>query len=166
MPELQTFFSSGSLVDGVLKWERLPQSMCVLRGMTSRPIRIWRSRIASRIRRLAGIADVYVPHDIDYPSLRIAFNRTRAGELRLTEKEVVSNIITALTSSQVIAPSLWIDPNSGNNYFLTVMYKDGQIKSIDDLKAIPLHRTDVRIEENFTLAAAKSMNKPDCGLLS
>jgi len=61
----------------------------------------------------------------------------------LTEKEVVSNIITALTSNQMIAPSIWIDPKSGNNYFLTVMYKDGQIKSIDDLKAIPLHGTSV-----------------------
>jgi multidrug efflux pump subunit AcrB len=39
----------------------------------------------------------------------------------------------------MIAPSIWIDPNSGNNYFLTVMYKEDQVKSIDDLKAIPLH---------------------------
>lgn len=47
------------------------------------------------------------------------------GELGLTEKEVVSDIITALTSNQLIAPSIWIDPNSGNNYFLTAMYKAG-----------------------------------------
>jgi multidrug efflux pump subunit AcrB len=39
----------------------------------------------------------------------------------------------------MIAPSIWIDPKSGNNYFLTVMYKEGQVQSIEDLKAIPLH---------------------------
>jgi multidrug efflux pump subunit AcrB len=96
-------------------------------------------KIASRIRGVHGVADVYIPQDVDYPSLRIAIDRTRASELGLTEKEVVSNIITALTSNQMIAPSIWIDPNSGNNYFLTVMYKEGQVKSLDDLKAIPLH---------------------------
>jgi multidrug efflux pump subunit AcrB len=67
----------------------------------------------------------------------------RASELGLTEKEVVSNLITALTSNQMIAPSIWIDPKSGNNYFLTVMYKEDQIKSLEDLKAIPLHGTNV-----------------------
>ena len=86
---------------------------------------------------------MYIPQDLDYPSLRITVDRTRASELGLTEKETVSNIITALTSNQMIAPSIWIDPNSGNNYFLTVMYKEGQIKSLDDLKAIPLHGTHI-----------------------
>src|SRR5580704_7357876 len=38
-------------------------------------------------------------------------DRNQAGELGLTEKEVVSNLITALTSNQMIAPSIWIDPN-------------------------------------------------------
>ncbi len=100
-------------------------------------------KIAAQIRRIHGVADVYIPQDIDYPSLRLTIDRTRASELGLTEKEVVSNVITALTSNQMIAPSIWIDPKSGNNYFLTVMYKEGQVKSIDDLKAIPLHGANI-----------------------
>ncbi len=75
--------------------------------------------------------------------MRLTIDRIRASELGLTEKEVVSNVITALTSNQMIAPSIWIDPKSGNNYFLTVMYKEGQVKSIDDLKASPLHGVNI-----------------------
>ena len=143
MPELQTFFGSGSLVDGVLNMGApAPIDVRVAGNDITADYNTAQS-IASRIRKISGIADVYVPQDIDYPSLRIAIDRTRAGELGLTEKEVVSNMITALTSNQMIAPSIWIDPNSGNNYFLTVMYKDGQIKSLDDLKAIPLHGANV-----------------------
>src|SRR5580698_10064299 len=143
MPELQTFFSSGSLVDGVLNMGApAPIDVRVAGNDMTADYNIAQS-IASRIRKINGIADVYVPQDIDYPSLRIAIDRNRAGELGLTEKEVVSNLITALTSNQMIAPSIWIDPNSGNNYFLTVMYKDGEIKSLDDLKAIPLHGSNV-----------------------
>jgi multidrug efflux pump subunit AcrB len=110
-------------------------------------------RIAAQIRGIHGVADVYIPQDIDYPSLRLTVDRTRASELGLTEKEVVSNVITALTSNQMIAPSIWIDPKSGNNYFLTVMYKEGQVKSIDDLKAIPLHAANINQPTRLDMVA-------------
>jgi multidrug efflux pump subunit AcrB len=38
----------------------------------------------------------------------------------------------------MIAPSYWVDPKSGNDYMLTVQYPEGQIRSISDLRAIPL----------------------------
>ncbi len=143
MPELQTFFSSGSLVDGVLNMGApAPIDIRVAGNDMTADYDIAQS-IAAHVRGVRGVADVYIPQDIDYPSLRISVDRTRADELGLSEKEVVSNIITALTSNQMIAPSIWIDPKSGNNYFLTVMYKEGQIKSIEDLKAIPLHGTNI-----------------------
>jgi multidrug efflux pump subunit AcrB len=139
LPELQTFYSSGSLVDGVLNMGApAPIDVRVAGNDVNADYKL-AQEIADKIRRVKGAADVYVPQDLDYPSLRITVDRTRASELGLTEKETVSNIITALTSNQMIAPSIWIDPNSGNNYFLTVMYKEGQIKSLVDLKAIPLH---------------------------
>ena len=46
----------------------------------------------------------------------------RAAQLGLNQKEVVDNVITALTSNQMIAPSFWIDPKTGNDYMLTVQY--------------------------------------------
>ena len=143
LPELQTFYSSGSLVDGVVNMGApAPIDVRVAGNDMTTDYNV-AQQIATRIRGVRGVADVYIPQDIDYPSLRIGIDRTRARELGLTEKEVVSNIITALTSNQMIAPSIWIDPNSGNNYFLTVMYREGQVKSLDDLKAIPLHGTNI-----------------------
>ena len=143
MPELQTFFSSGSLVDGVLNMGApAPIDIRVVGNDMTIDYNTAQA-IAARVRHIGGVADVYIPQDIDYPSLRIAVDRTRADELGLTEKEIVSNVITALTSNQMIAPSVWIDPKSGNNYFLTVQYKEGQIRSIEDLKAIPLHGINI-----------------------
>jgi multidrug efflux pump subunit AcrB len=143
MPELQTFFSSGSLVDGVINMGAPAPIDVRVAGNDINADYATAQSIANKIRSVRGVADVYIPQDIDYPSLRISIDRTRASELGLTEKEVVSNVITALTSNQMIAPSIWIDPKSGNNYFLTVMYKEGQVKSIEDLKAIPLHGANI-----------------------
>jgi multidrug efflux pump subunit AcrB len=143
MPELQAFFSTGSLVDGVLNMGSPVPIDVRITGTDMTGDYEFAQKIAAQIRRVHGVADVFIPQDIDYPSLRLTIDRTRASELGLTEKEVVSNVITALTSNQMIAPSIWIDPKSGNNYFLTVMYNEGQIKSIDDLKAIPLHGANI-----------------------
>lgn len=143
MPEVQTFFSSGSLVDGVLNMGAPAPIDIRVAGNDMTADYDTAQSIAEQVRKISGVADVYIPQDIDYPSLRIAVDRTRADELGLTEKEIVSNIITALTSNQMIAPSVWIDPKSGNNYFLTVQYKEGQVKSLEDLKAIPLHGTNI-----------------------
>ena len=86
---------------------------------------IWRARFA----RFPGVSDVFIPQDIDYPALQLDIDRTRAGELGLTQKEVVDNVITALTSNSMIAPSYWIDPKTGNDYMLTVQYPETQIKT-------------------------------------
>jgi multidrug efflux pump subunit AcrB len=139
MPELQTFFSSGSLVDGVLNMGAPAPIDIRVTGNDIAADHATAEKIASDVRRVPNVAGVYIPQDLDYPSLRISIDRMRASELGLTEKEVVSNVITALTSNQMIAPSIWIDPKSGNNYFLTVMYREDQVQSIDDLRAIPLH---------------------------
>jgi len=143
MPELVPFFSSGSLVDSVLNMgSPAPIDVQVNGTDLEGDYRIAQA-LAARFRQVRGVADVYVPQDLDYPSLRLNIDRTRASEMGLTEKEVVSNVITALTSNQMIAPSIWIDPKNGNNYFLTVQYNENQIKTIDDLRAIPLHSSNV-----------------------
>ena len=72
------------------------------------------------------------------PALRLDIDRTRASELGLNQHEVVDNVITALTSNGMIAPSYWIDPKTGNDYMLTVQYPENQIASLSDLSAIPL----------------------------
>jgi multidrug efflux pump subunit AcrB len=56
----------------------------------------------------------------------------------LDQREVVDNVITALTSNGMIAPSFWIDPKTGNDYMLTVQYPERQVKTLGDLRAIPL----------------------------
>jgi multidrug efflux pump subunit AcrB len=39
----------------------------------------------------------------------------------------------------MIAPSYWIDPKSGNDYMLTVQYPERQVRTLSDLRSIPLH---------------------------
>jgi len=138
MPELATFFSSGSLVDAVLNMGMQAPIDVQIAGTDQKAGYRTALEMMSKIRRIPDVADVYIPQDIDNPALKLDIDRVHAGELGLTEKEVVGNVITALTSNQMIAPNIWIDPRNNNNYFLNVQYPEGLLRSLADLRAIPL----------------------------
>jgi multidrug efflux pump subunit AcrB len=139
MPELTPFFSTGSLVDAVVSMGAPAPIDIQIVGANLDSDNTVAQEIAGKLRQSAAIADVFMPQDLDYPSLRVDVDRLHAAKLGLTEKEVLTNLITSLDSNQMIAPNLWIDPRNGNNYFLTVQYPETQIRSIQDLRAIPLH---------------------------
>jgi multidrug efflux pump subunit AcrB len=139
MPEITPFFSTGSLVDAVVSMGAPAPIDVQVAGANFDTDNEVVQDIAGKLRLSPAIADVFMPQDLDYPSLRVDVDRLHAAKLGLSEREVLTNIITALTSNQMIAPNLWIDPRNGNNYFLTVQYPEAQIRSIQDLRSIPLH---------------------------
>ena len=89
------------------------------------------------------MSNVYIPQSIDYPGLALNIDRESASLVGLSAKDVVDDVITALTSDGMIAPSYWIDPDSGNNYMVTVQYANRWINnmSMEDLENIPLRGT-------------------------
>ncbi len=144
LPELTTYFQSGGIVDAVLN-QGLPAPIDVqVSGSNLEAAYQTATQLAGQIRKTRGVSEVYVPQDIDYPSLHLDVDRMRAGELGLSQKEVVDNVITALTSNGMIAPSYWIDPKTGNDYMLTVQYPEENIQSLSDVRGIPLRSQDAK----------------------
>lgn len=139
MPHIVTYFQSGGLVDAVLNMG-LPAPIDVqVSGSNLKANFDIAKKLAAQIREIAGVSDVYIPQDLDAPAFRLAVDRTRAGQFGLSQREIVSNVITALVSNQMIAPSYWVDPKNGNDYMLTVQYPENEVRSMVDLRSIPLH---------------------------
>lgn len=158
-PHLSTYFQSGGLVDAVLNLG-LPAPIDVqVSGSNMTATHAIATRLAAEIRRIPEVSQTYIPQDIDYPAIKLDIDRTRAGQLGLTQKEVVSNVITALVSNQMIAPSYWVDHKTGNDYMLTVQYPESQITSIDDVRAIPLR--SARFSEPTRLDAITEVSRID-----
>jgi multidrug efflux pump subunit AcrB len=140
LPQLNIYFQAGGLVDSVVN-QGLPAPLDIqVSDNDMNEAHGIAQSIASRLKTSKNVSDVLVPQDIDYPGLELNIGREQASQLGLSPKDVVNNVITALTSDGVIAPSYWIDPKSGNNYMLTVQYFNKQIGSMtmSDFKNIPL----------------------------
>ena len=138
LPQLAAYFQTGGLVDAVLNLGMPAPLDIQVSGSNLEEAHRVATDLAQQARALPGVSDVLVPQDVDYPALKLDIDRVRASELGLNEKEVVGNVITALASDQMIAPSFWVDPNSGNDYMLTVQYPENYIKNFADLAGVPL----------------------------
>jgi multidrug efflux pump subunit AcrB len=140
-PQIRTFFSSGSMVDAILNMGMpAPIDVQVSSSNLDQSYTIAQD-LAGKIRALHGVGEIYIPQDMNYPALRLDVDRVHAGELGLSQKDVVDNVITALNSNLMIAPNYWVDRKTGNDYFLTVQYFEkghAAIHDVMDLKNIPL----------------------------
>jgi multidrug efflux pump subunit AcrB len=163
MPQLTTYFQAGGLVDSVIN-QGLPAPIDIqVSGNDLNQSFDIARQIATQVKRLKNVSDVLIPQDLKYPGLQLKIDRERASLINVSPKEVVDNVITAMTSNGMIAPSYWIDPHTGNNYMLTVQYFDKKIgsMSMEDFKQIPLRASTVT---NYTplnsVADIKEINTP------
>jgi multidrug efflux pump subunit AcrB len=140
MPELTTYFQAGGLVDGVVN-QGLPAPIDIqVSSMDMDGAYALAKTLAQKIQTMPNVSGVYIPQDLDYPGIALNIDREKASLIGLTAKDVVDNVITAMTSDGMIAPSYWIDPKSGNNYMVTVQYANRFLDnmSMSDFENIPL----------------------------
>ena len=140
MPELTTYFQAGGLVDGVIN-QGLPAPIDIqVSSMNMDGAYALAKDLAQKIKAMPNVSGVYIPQDLDYPGIALNIDREKASLIGLSAKDVVDNVITAMTSDGMIAPSYWIDPKSGNNYMVTVQYANHVINnmSMEDFENIPL----------------------------
>jgi len=140
LPQMSAYFQAGGLVDSVVNQGLpAPLDIQISDNNMDESYKIAKD-LAQQLKISHYVSDVLIPQSLDYPGLELNINREQASQLGITPKEVVDNVITALTSDGVIAPSYWIDPHTGNNYMLTVQYSNKQIgnMTMSDFKNIPL----------------------------
>ena len=161
LPELSTYFQAGGLVDAVVNLGLPAPIDLQVSGNNLKVAYATAQDLARKVRGVSGVSDVLVPQDLDYPGIDLNVNREMAARLGLSSKEVVDNVITALTSNGMIAPSYWVDPKNGNNYLLTVQYPETQVKSLLDLKSIPIRASNnVNPTDLEAVTSAKIINTP------
>ncbi|HJU12596.1 MAG TPA: efflux RND transporter permease subunit [Candidatus Binataceae bacterium] len=138
LPEVQTFFSSGSIIDSVLNFGLAAPIDVQISGPSYAELYPIAKQVRRTIEGVPEVASTFIPEESNYPTLSVRVDRIKAARLGLDQREVVTNLITALTSNAMIAPSIWIEPKTGNDYFLTAQYYENEINSLETLKNVPV----------------------------
>jgi multidrug efflux pump subunit AcrB len=154
-PDVRTFFTSGSMVDSILNMGMLAPIDVQFSGKDIQRVYGIAQDLAARIRSIPGVGSVYIPQDMNYPAIRLNVDRVHAGEMGLTQKDIVDNVITALNSNTMIAPNYWVDYKTGNDYFLTVQFFEqgkSAIHDLLDLRQIPLRTAHLDGVDGYAFA--------------
>jgi multidrug efflux pump subunit AcrB len=161
LPQVTAYFQTGGLADAILNLGMPAPLDIQVAGNDLEATHTIATEIARRAAALPDVSNVLVPQEVDYPALQLDIDRRRTAELGLNEKEVVGDVITALTSDQMIAPSFWVDPKSGNDYMLTVQYPENFVKNFADLSSIPVRgENSARPTRLDTLSAIRHRTAP------
>ena len=96
-------------------------------------------RIKKAVQKVPGIVDARVLQKPDAPQLTIDVDRAKAACLGLNQDDIMTSVIAATNSSITYnKKNFWIDPVSGNQYFVGVQYPGQGLPEINDIVNIPI----------------------------
>lgn len=137
-PLEQFLFVSGGIVNLALnEGVPVPISVQVAAG-TLGQCRDAAERIVETVRDIPGTRDVQIAQSLEYPQFDVEVDRARAEFLGLDQEQIAETVLTSLGSSVGYAPTIWIDPKSGVDFFMGVQYESNRLDSLDDIHNMPL----------------------------
>jgi len=95
-------------------------------------------QLMDKLRHVPGLVDLHVQQAFDQPELRVNVDRTRAGELGLTQNDVATDMLISLSGSFQTAPSFWVNPKNGVSYQVTTQTPQYRADTLDDLYNLPI----------------------------
>jgi multidrug efflux pump subunit AcrB len=98
--------------------------------------------LVGQLAHVPGIADLRVHQTFNQPGLHLDVDRTRAEELGVTQRDVATNLLIALSGSSQTSPSFWLNPTTGVSYPVATQMPQYRIDSLQSLGNIPVATGD------------------------
>jgi multidrug efflux pump subunit AcrB len=134
--DLEFSFDTGGMVSAALNFgASSPIDIQITGGSSEQKFELAR-KVREIARHVRGATDVRVLQRNDAPFVTIEVDRDKASTIGLSTRDVMLQVVTAMNSSLALTRNFWIDPKSGNQYFVTVQYPDDPSFRIDDLKNV------------------------------
>ena len=97
--------------------------------------------LLKRIRTVPGIADLRIQQVFNYPQINVEADRTLAGEVGLTQRDVANSLLVTLSGSGQVQPNFWLNTQNGVSYPIVAQMPQYRIDTISDLVNVPVTST-------------------------
>ena len=149
-PGCTTYFQSADIVNQVLNFGLSAPIDIQIQFPDYYKSYEYARRIRDAIKGIPGVEDVAIKQVLDYPSINIDVDRQRAAQLGLTQRDVATNMLVALSSSSLISPSFYINPQNSVNYPVVVQVPYQKVSSVKELMEMPMTTTASQFTSNNT----------------
>jgi multidrug efflux pump subunit AcrB len=120
-PGVEVLVYPGGLVASVFANGYTAPLAIEVRGDNLQQLHESASAIADVARTIAGVRDVRLSVQLDYPELHVNTARERAGFVGVDARSAAQTTLDG-TLGDINQPSVWIDPHNGQSYYVVTYY--------------------------------------------
>ncbi len=95
-------------------------------------------QMLNEVRYVPGAVDARIQQPFNYPEMKVDVDRTRAQTIGLTQKDVATSILVALSGSFQTTPSFYLDPKTGVTYNVAIQAPQYKLESLAALESLPV----------------------------
>ncbi|HLM97920.1 MAG TPA: efflux RND transporter permease subunit [Bryobacteraceae bacterium] len=137
-PDMSFFFQPANITSQILSFGLpAPIDLQVVGRDAEAGYRI-AEKMAARIARIPGAADVHVHQVVDQPMIGVNVDRVKASELGLTQRDVTNSMLISLSGNGALAPNFWLNWTNGVSYNVGVQTPQYRVDSMDALLRTPI----------------------------
>jgi multidrug efflux pump subunit AcrB len=94
--------------------------------------------VLSQLRHVAGLTDLRIQQEFDYPRFNVDVDRTKAAQGGYTDSDITSSLLVALSGSFQTAPTFFLNWQNGVQYEMISQTPQYRIQSLQDVGNIPI----------------------------
>ncbi len=95
-------------------------------------------KLARQIAGIPGAVDVHIHQQVQYPTMQVNVDRSKARQIGLTQQDVAQSTLISLTGTGQTAPNEWLNPATGVNYQIVTQTPIYRIGSLQDMARTPV----------------------------
>ncbi|MCA1828388.1 MAG: efflux RND transporter permease subunit [Myxococcales bacterium] len=166
LPGTQLYFFVGGIVKRILNFGSAAPIDVEILGYDLEQGALYARQVYEAMRQVTDkdgkplMTDVQISREENYPELDVVVDREKAGRLGLSEQEIATSVLTSLTGSTQLQPTQFIDPVTGNEYYINVRMDDRYRSHLADLEDISIRTPAGNLVALASIAKVKRSSGP------
>ena len=136
-PNIIFIYKESGIVEDLLSRGAMSPITVEVHGDDYREDMLFAKQLSHRILGLPGVLSTNVFQRERYPTLKVFPDRALIKSLGSSSDHVARNLLVSLNGNNQIRPILWINPQTGFAYYLSVFINPSLLRTIHDLKELP-----------------------------
>ena len=137
-PDSTFFFQNADMVGKILNFGLASPVDIKVQGKDLKENFALTAKMLEDVRKVRGVTDAHIHQITDTPEVRVDVDKRRASIMKLSQETVSENLLTALTSSGMVAPNYWVDPTNGVNYNLVIQVPTYNVDTVKNVTDVPV----------------------------
>jgi len=140
LPGVRFSFEPSDIVSRVMSFGAPTPIEVAVSGPKLADSRKYAEKLRRVLARVPALRDLAFEQELDYPTVKVAVDRERAGVLGVTAQDIAKSVVAGTSSSRYTSANYWADPKSGIGYQVQVEIPVQQMNSLEEVKNIPIAR--------------------------